>query len=103
MSFVQYSLTDRTVQFICILNNDQMRALFETFMGAGGAYLTNLATGLTNTTNMNREVRDEVRNLITGQANRGGKIVEAPTFSGKKDEDPHEWITMFNQTFATNE
>ena len=51
---------------------------------------------------MNQEVKDEVHNLITGQANRSGKIVEAPTFSGREDEDPHEWITMFNQAFTTN-
>src|SRR6266496_3013530 len=65
------------------ITNQEMRNLFQTFMGVDGAHLTNLATGLTNATNMNREVRNEVRNLIDGQANRSGKIVEAPTFSGR--------------------
>ncbi len=71
-------------------------------MGVDGVHLTNLAAGLTNAINMNWEVKDEVRNLITGQANRSGKIVEVPTFSGREDEDPYEWITMFNQAFTTN-
>src|SRR6266542_907078 len=71
-------------------------------MGINGAHLTNLAIGLNNAINMNREVRDEVHTLVTGQANRSGKIVEAPTFSGREDEEPHEWITMFNQAFTTN-
>ena len=42
---------------------------FYTFMGTGGAHLTNLTVGLNNATAMNREVKDEVQNLITGQAN----------------------------------
>ncbi len=84
------------------ITNQEMRDIFQTFMGVDGAHLTNLAIGLNNATAMNQEVRNEVRNLVTGQANRSGKIVEAPTFSGKEDEDPHEWITMFNQAFTTN-
>ena len=51
------------------ITNDEMRTLFTTFMGAGGAHLTNFAVGLNNATAMNWEVRDEVQNLITGQAN----------------------------------
>src|SRR6266496_1629311 len=84
------------------ITNQEMRNIFQTFMGVDGAHLTNLAIGLNNATAMNQEVRNEVRNLVTGQANRSGKIVEAPTFSGKEDEDPHEWITMYNQAFTTN-
>src|SRR6266496_4148972 len=78
------------------ITNQEMRKIFQTFIGVDGAHLTNLAVGLNNAINMNREVRDEVQNLITSQANRSDKIVEVPTFSGKEDKDPHEWITMFN-------
>ncbi len=52
-----------------VITNDEMHTLFTTFMGAGGAHLTNLAIGLNNATAMNWEVRNEVQNLITGQAN----------------------------------
>ena len=48
------------------ITNQKMRNIFQTFMNVDGAHLTNLAAGLTNATNMNRKVRDEVQNLITG-------------------------------------
>ncbi len=36
-----------------VITNDEMHTLFTTFMGAGGAHLTNLAIGLNNATAMN--------------------------------------------------
>ena len=42
------------------ITNQEMRNIFQTFMEVDGTHLTNLAAGLTNATNMNREVRDEV-------------------------------------------
>jgi hypothetical protein len=52
---------------------------------------------------MTQETRDAVNNLTTAQgAARTGKIVEPPTYHGRDDEDPHEWITMFDQAFTTN-
>ena len=78
------------------ITNAQMEAI----LGVNGVNLVgplNLMTAAqTNTTTA-------INNLIAANGNRlGKKIVEIPLYYGRDDEDPHEWLTLFEQGFVTN-
>src|SRR5205823_6899473 len=43
-----------------------------------------------------------VNNLTAAQNNKIGNIVSIPTFHGTDEEDPHEWLRLFEQGFDAN-
>jgi hypothetical protein len=81
------------------ISNDQMTAIFRSVFGVDGAdwkgAFNNLQTAST-------ETRDAVRALQVANANRAARIVDVPSFRGRDDEDPYEWIQVFLQAQATN-
>ena len=56
----------------------------------------------TNTTATNN-TQAAVNNLLQATQNRAlGKVVDAPLFYGRDDEDPGEWAELFEQAHAAN-
>ncbi|HVH96387.1 MAG TPA: hypothetical protein VM682_05555, partial [Bacillus sp. (in: firmicutes)] len=62
---------------------------------------------LTNNTNtLNTALTNNLtalNNLVTANQNRTtSKVVDAPIFHGRDDEDPYDWCRMFEAAFAAN-
>ena len=68
--------------------NGQFTTLMNGLMGANGANLT----GLTNAIN----------GMNAGGNQRESNLVKVQTFHGKEDDDPHEWIDLFDQAKEAN-
>lgn len=43
-----------------------------------------------------------INELRTATQNRGNKIVDVNTYHGRDDEDPYEWLQLFEQAHTTN-
>ena len=71
------------------MNANDLRTVMEGVFGTGGVNITNLTTQLTNTTAANQP--------------RELSLVKVDPFYGKDDEDPHEWIDLFNQAATANQ
>jgi hypothetical protein len=69
-----------------------------------GDVLDNALTNNTNT--LNTALTNNLaalNNLVTANQNRTtSKVVDAPTFHGRDDEDPYDWCRMFEAAFAAN-
>ena len=75
-----------------------MRNLLERAFGNTGN-ITQLLTNLQAETTANTNA---INNLRTANESKVGKIVELSTFHGKEEEDPHEWLELFEQAHLTN-
>jgi hypothetical protein len=71
------------------MNANDLRTVMEGVFGTGGVNITNLTTQLTNTAAANQP--------------RELSLVKVDPFYGKDDEDPHEWIDLFNQAATANQ
>ena len=68
------------------MNNLQLQAVLQAIFGLNGANITALMQQLQNQ-------QPEPRELI---------LVKVEPFHGKDDEDPHEWVELFNQAATAN-
>jgi len=53
-------------------------------------------------TNLLLGQQNAINQLRTATQNRGNKIVDVNAFHGRDNEDPHEWLQLFNQAHETN-
>jgi hypothetical protein len=91
-------LTPPVVTAAMGITRDEMQTIFnaafnvDATVPANNGAITNLLIGQQNAINQ----------LRTATQNRGNKIVDVNTFHGKDNEDPHEWLQLFNQAHETN-
>ena len=69
------------------MNNLQLQTVLQAIFGLNGQHITNLTQQLQNQ-------QPEPRELT---------LVKVELFHGKDDEDPHEWIELFNQAATANQ
>src|SRR5215471_8235563 len=48
------------------------------------------------------EARDAINELVQKEKRTSSKIIDIPLFYGKDDEDPAEWLQLFNQAVKAN-
>jgi len=70
------------------MNQNQLQTVMEGIFGIAGANITGLTTQLQNAAGANQP-----RELT---------LVKVDPFYGRDDEDPHEWIDLFNQAAVAN-
>ena len=76
------------------MNDQQLRQVLTAVLGQHGVDIQGLTTGVNN-------ALQALQQHNAGQ-NRELSLVKLSDFSGKTDEDPHEWIDLFNQAAAAN-
>ena len=68
------------------INNQQLQAVLQAIFGPNGQHITALTNQL----------------QAQPQAQRELTLVKVEPFHGKDEDDPHEWIELFNQAAAAN-
>jgi hypothetical protein len=94
------------------ISQNEMLLLFQEAFGAGqNGQIRNIGDLLNDTLiNNNNTMQTELQNNLAtinalAQANQNHistKIIDVPTFHGQDNEDPYEWLQLFESAFAAN-